>query len=37
MNNTIDRILDIIQVITSLVLVVTIIIDIKERRKNGNR
>lgn len=32
-----DKILDIIQVICSIVLFVTIIIDIKERRKNGKQ
>ena len=35
---TLDRILDIIQVITSTILVVVVIVDIMERRKdNGKR
>lgn len=32
---TLDRILDIIQIITSTVLIITIIIDKMERKKNG--
>lgn len=35
MNITLDRILDIVQIITSTILVITIIIDIKERKNNG--
>ncbi len=35
---TLDRILDIIQVITSTILVIVVIVDIMERRKdNGKR
>ena len=35
MNITLDRILDIVQIITCTILVITIIIDIKERKNNG--
>lgn len=35
MNITLDRILDIVQIIICTILVITIIIDIKERKNNG--